>query len=700
MATVRAINLSEDPAQGSPIDAPRVFVKNRWMDDWQVSDYYHPLFVNFVSPTGRAFSSARLQRRYGYGSRQGEATPSRHLPATDRPRTYVAILDTGYQFCGTIETDANRIEGRFEGSQTFVAHGLEACLLDWPVKDSIWFDERTGILRRAGEGLTFNRDGIGNRSPNKLQVGIGKPTYLFSRSSDAVKWSTRDIVEYLIVHQTPPETDIGVGELERIPFILDDADRDYLPNFDQPELATHGIETGLLFDQLINRSRFLMWWIEYKMSTQQGIADTVNLRIKTLAEEDIVIDGANVIRENPDHIEIRRDTAPSASMITVTDSSHAYDQVIAQGARRRNCFTIRWNGGSESRLLDPNWDSAELTAYNVGGSTNGNFPAATEIRDRRRYVNKVRNEPQARRVFKEWKLRTKREWPSSDGYQVYRQELAKRTPIIDENREELPAFAVVLDPRDNNQYKFIQDLGGAADLAGSTDEAELKWGAIVRTNAEQLLITIDITNGPQHLLGKDQFEAIAGVDEIDPEVDWREFYFTIAVVSDRRVEGVYPPVAGFLHDSQRTLIIDASDGYRLDWLADGTVLGPANTQSGGLEQISAIGGIFVNDDRAELLRIARAAYQWYSKWRSAVVLTTGLSFFLPQFTLGDYVRRINQGNSQLQINSCITSIRLDYSNRYSTEPIDTLEIPKITVRTSWGQFDPNQFAKPLRRIAG
>lgn len=166
-------------------------------------------------------------------------------------------------------------------------------------------------------------------------------------------------------------------------------------------------------------------------------------------------------------------------------------------------------------------------------------------------------------------------------------------------------------------------------LAEAQGDDDRKWACSLRLLDAGPQLQLDVHGGPQHFIAKPddmtpvEDDATPGTnvgtysdrdDPADVGIPWTDFYATLCLRLDSRIEAeaeINTPAAGA---EQRILTIDIPDA-RLDYVVPHTVVG----LSKGKVVNSSSGG-FVRDDREWLEDIARAAAEWYGKERQALRL--------------------------------------------------------------------------------
>jgi hypothetical protein len=255
-----------------------VQMRQRWSDPWQVIPYRDVECDEITWSCAPSMPAASLVWHYGSLARRGgpfELIAKQtgvhrffvRLTAQMELNEATAIWTTKF-WHGVLEIVNDEVGGSVyqkredgstrliqSGEQQLVAYGLERILQEHFVIAS-WWRNSGEMVKKIERGLTFNDRGLKNRNS---ELWGPKNTYVFAnRREEAEYWSTRQIVKYLLRYQTPFNA-AGVAKPEfDIAFNSDQA----LPDWDKPEIVTHGATTYELLEQLIPRERLLGWYLD------------------------------------------------------------------------------------------------------------------------------------------------------------------------------------------------------------------------------------------------------------------------------------------------------------------------------------------------------------------------------------------------------------------------------------------------------
>ena len=173
---------------------------------------------------------------------------------------------------------------------------------------------------------------------------------------------------------------------------------------------------------------------------------------------------------------------------------------------------------------------------------------------------------------------------------------------------------------------------------------------------------------------------------------------TVAVEDDRYCQVVWPAATAgdFL---KRTLLINAGNDYRQDFVAQGTAL-DVDQNTGDLI-VNEVGG-FYRDDTSKLMSIATRAAEYYTTVRNMLRLrctyqyprTTYLNNDSQEspFRLGSFLISIKHGSvTNVILNSVVTQYSVDFPVLESRTPAPKVGPPMIEVITSFGEVTPQFF---------
>jgi len=720
--TVTTLDLSSAVgAQPYPLTI-NVYMRQFWTAAWTlIEDIAVDRVVWAMSPR---IGIAQLYWRYGIGKLPDQLAMAQ-ISRKDLTRWWVKLevvspsltipdTVTVRDWYGVVDLTRDRVDGDItvaSGRQAFIAYSLEQLLFTYPIRHSVFGDSGdTGIHHI---GLTFNGKSKGNRSAGDSPLGYP----VFSEAAEGSKWTSRDIVRY-VIGAYPISRSGDVEPEQRFTGNTLNTDFDpnglqYLPSWDAPELKLHGRSPGQILNAIMARHRLLGWRIVVTAS------DTLRVTPYSFATEDIVLTNENRIKANPSLYHIDAYDAADTLVSVRLDSTGKYDQVIADGARRRSCFSI---SDADSTLV-PGWTSNDEANYGLGASADAGYPAASEVDERRRLNHESRTAGEMREVYSRFQLPLLWDYEAGDGegglkypafiespshgfpddfasaQDPYRPSIGfePTLPLLSGvdysvsmyppvgytgTGEELPPIVVIELPEDPGHYAPVQHAGSVADLPNTDPNSNRRWSASVRVNVRQheKALYVRVTGQPQHVIAADDFVPLTEDRELG-QFKWQTMIATVSVREDRRVTGAWPDAAAIVgKEAIRILRIHAGDTFRLDQLLAGTVVG-VDRESGGL--VKSTKARMLNDDRAALVNIAQVAYQWYGVERKVLELQTAKIH--GELNIGDVVWSISRtAQADIDVGTVITQIVIE-------NPLSASEAPPaatMSIVTAFAELDP------------
>lgn len=708
--------------------ASQVFLRASWEDEWQEMPHLHATRVVWCAAP--AVPTAELRFRFGQALLPGAAGFAAIAPLSERNRWYVKITQAAHEiegdadgdpleWYGILELDGRRLDGSElagdAGVQFLTAFGLESLLTRQRIYSSYWLDPETGDVRKIDRGLAFNDVPEHAKADGNCAPAPGPETFCFAGSlDDATWWSTYNIVDYLLVQHSPRDNaDTAVVE-----WLLDDPE-DVLTNWDRPRLAAHGKTTKQLLDQLMARQRLLSYTVT--------VGDDNRVLVRPFSFTDVPVEldvagGVNDAAEvpaNPRQLVIALDFDRTASATLQFDSSSTFDRVVARGARRRSVCTLSFADAT----IDVGWPNDLQLEYIAGASFAAGYPPAEEIEDRQRANAQARSDPRLREVFTrfatpaDWSLYAGdglggvETWPvfPADGedpfefagtsYPIYRPQLymLPSLPLLtatdytedklqqetaehfgEGTPEERRPFVLFPVPSEPERYSYIDRFGDLGALEHSQLRRAIDFSGHVSVAPGDNGIRIELHGAPQHMIAATDFAGGIATDEGFVICDYRDALFTVAFADDRHCLGSWPEHVLAVNDEIRTLDIEAGDRYKQDWCVPQTVVG-IDYETG--ELLRSTSGGWINDDRDQLVSLARLAWEWYSRRRKALSFRTRT--ITGAIRIGDYIAALNEQHNVHSIDSVVTEIVLEHPVTEGPMP----EPPSLQITTSFGELD-------------
>jgi hypothetical protein len=684
------------PSPYPPQDVAGQAVYNRvdWGDAWYSAGN---LWCERLSlSTGETISSASFRWKFGQHLAPGGNAWSSIPVLSINPRSFCRV-----DFTGTAGRASFRWYGvwqraeKQDNEQRFQAVGLEQ-LLDTPCLDLPFWNTVSAELCWAGRGLGFN---VGGPNRGSQQTINGQTVYVFSNDPECEDyWTTRDAVQLLLAAAAPLDS-AGDKIFDWIP---DNAA--CLPDFDRPEIATHGRTFLELLRSLVPRYRLLGWTVE------PGAEQTMSVRFFTFAETDIILydqyfleAGFIPANANLDDLVFTYDQSSAASL--VTEASHVADQVVARGDRRQIVCTLSVEDGS----LEGKWTTAEGTDYLQGASGADDYPPDDEVRLQQERDRDARNVEALRHVFcwfgppHDWDQTTADgqgvETPQpiavdeeDNQFWLYVPELIMGDSVpkeidADHYTEDIPLLVFVKavyatnDPSGIDRWVTADQMGRCADLEQQDDDNARKWSLSVRPMARdrqsRLWVEMRVHGAEQHAIASSWF--VSREDGVVGAIDYNaDIVLTVCLEETRHVEARWPADEDIAPLGQlvNRLILDAP-GYRYVDVRPNTIKWIEERYN---RLVRHEGGIVV-DDTDELLLIAQRTYQWHAIPRYALGLSTG--WIDAAIQIGHLVTAMTDATSTYPVRSVITEITLDFPISQSTTP----QRPTMSITTAFAEMD-------------
>lgn len=347
---------------------------------------------------------------------------------------------------GQIDGQATALGGSSDeipsGTQIIVANSIENTVFGKHfVLDSVYTEfnisaddpdteEDEGEIKKTktcSHGITFNENGQPNQAGTKIdgkkRLGLGdfmtRPNRGHGDRFVPVHWSTRDIVEYAIDNWVPVDSQ----GTELFEVRIDVADLARLPNWDQPVLETHGFRPIEILRRLLSRRRLLVWWLEIDEDERIEVGEGVNernlpvlkFRVQATTGISIQATATQAIPANDNWLAIDADDDASSRVQLEQDNNSLVDQVVVQGARRRNVMTLDFETPDVGHVSDPDpradpithrgspyWFPSIQAGYEAGASNTLAYRAlkVTQRDEKKRLNDQERSRDQFKDVFR------------------------------------------------------------------------------------------------------------------------------------------------------------------------------------------------------------------------------------------------------------------------------------------------------------
>ena len=670
--------------------AHTVYTRALWNDDWTARPYLRADTISFsVSPdipyatlsyrTGRILQADKL----AYAT-FGELDLAGHYVKVQIVLEEVAGIVTRWRdWYGIIVESEHDRKGRdgaaleATGKQSLTASGLEL-LLDRQIVDTSVVKRTQVMEERIGRAIGFNL-GPGRRESARFQANRsdlfgGTGARLFAEDLTAAnsrEWTAHDILLYLFEYHAPTDAQGN----SQIPWGLTGLTASLA--WHKPAMQVHGLSVRAILNRLIDRRRGLGWYLLVSAT------ETMRIVVYSFNRDQIVTPSGHVFPANTNQVIWQFDEERTVQgAIVTTSATHVADQVIARSTERRTtCFSV-----SYADVLAKDWSAALETTYRTAATTIGAEYTNGTIQDKQDLNEAARNTDELRRVWRHFRVQ---DWSDTIGGEtvlpdendnpeaVWRPGLVfdDALPLLsdhDYSADPLTPDAVVDNTPADAVPEYLRPFGIAAasvgdgshfqcldrlvggDVGDNLETEGRVWSASLRMQDEGLGLIVDVDGAPQHAIGAGDWTAIDTADTADwkADLDWKDFFFTVAMRGDSYPEGRWPiqKVAGGA-DIHRTLVIDVP-GARLDYVVPDTVMG---LDDEGHTILSA--GGYIRDDRPLLQDLARIAYGWYSVPRVAVAVADHTLDH--PLNLGDLVLEIGGLFGEVTVNSVVTRLTFD-----------------------------------------
>ncbi len=608
------------------------------------------------------------------------------------------------------------------GTQQLFCKGLEFLLARSFVNKSFAIMS-DGSFDEIPRVLGFNLGQGGRGATDEVQLGNRDSILLaFAQvlDADALEWSARDIVRYLLEWFSPLDI-FGDYPLE---FELSPTAASYLEAF-RPRLDPTNRSVFDLLNELIDRRRGVTWCVR----VADDSTNKAQIHVCPFLAEDLTFENgeeATTLPANPNVRSLDYRNHPRLSRPVRTQSQTSkFDQIKVRGARRTATFSI----SSPDDTLLPDWTDAQQELYDEAATGEPGY-SALEYSKKIAANRQARSADRVERVYSWFRLPD--EWDGRVGDGIGGEKHAAFPDLSDpetlpEDADPVPLWfpglvftdyltlktdhrytgTLVLHEVAENEtpegsanelvrpmafikvpshtsgvegaYARLEKLSESSPLARLAGGAAT-WNGSLRMQQHAPGVIIRVSGEPQHIIASTDF---GGTDPTDDDfngewLDWRDnLILTVCLEGDDFCEATYPTLEDSelyetIADSARVLTIDVGNSCRLDYLVPGTVF---DISAGQL--VRTVSGGWLRDDRPVVLKVARMAYEWYRRPR--VALDLHYADVNGQFTAGHLIAELGDPEDPEQVSSLITEVRYDLT-RGTTN-----------VRTAFAELDAGSF---------
>lgn len=694
-----------------------VYAKTAWSDAWVLKE--HVFCTSCKWAVAPSLGAADLMYRYGPAKIPGLSginyLEKFTLPSLAFVKIVFTVIDsaspsttTTLNWYGIVGTIIDSMGGsQVQVGEESVAQGvqeLKAVSLEW-LLDREYIDTAYFVKDSAVYKCQFAPDfnlPAPNRSEDKQSIN-GQECYVFGGTDS---WRLPDIVEYLLVTQSPRSID----DVPILKWQLTDAS--VLPDWEMPKIKQQGHRLYPLLNQLIPRQRCLGFY-----TTLESDELTANVNPFTFASDEIeVTDTGNSISANADQDDVDLSTDLTAGgVVAVTDGFSKYDQVRVIGQRARHIFSLDLSHG-----LSRNWTADWEDAYKEGDSTSFSYPASDEIAKRQRRDAIIRAKlVETPPLYVYRRLNLAENW---DGL-TYTEEPVFVESIADDmtpkaflqdalawaplpgNANEYYAdvdsfpesviqedhpFVMFLNNPSTGDYTSAETARIVSNLEGDDIEQHNNLFSVeVRPVRDSMSIDLFVHGQPQHVIDGYNYmvsHPLSHEPDIGTQFALDQAVFTVAVWADYYCEARHPKSAYFILPSNslaRVREVNAGQKYLLDALVKDTAIG---VEPDGSLITYEEETFYLNDHREELQKIAAMAFGWYGKDRRAVEFSTG--YVSNAIQLGMMINDlVDAAGGNTTANTVVTSYQITQgiSRGGATQPA------KIQYKTEHADFDVLSF---------
>ena len=582
---------------------------------------------------------------------------------TDPYKWYGVITDVSPSYRGT-RTNDELVKVVTEDSLV-TCHSLEWLLSRQQVSASLI--EKDGFdPKRINRGLIFN-EWRSDKTGHKMQVGNkGKEINPdFSEDlAEAELWTSEDAINYLLRHFAPTD---GTTTPQTAPrwTLFNGTSINWLT----PTVRTHNRTLYDIIGDFVPRNRGLSW--EAVMDEDTG---EIRIVIHSYAEDDVTLPSGETLPGNPNKVELDiLEQRHISSTIKAINEQTRYQQVIVQGARVGRVFSITVSGD-----LNNDWSAAEETDYKDGANGLPGY-GAMEFAEKARHNDSARQSAKHRHVYttfsmpKDWdgvldansiNVRTMdNEFPDAEWWNPGLR-FESTLPLVERHdystdptgpdntqlREyRKPFAAIALGP----WYETLEHLNSQTydEISGGQG-----YACYLRMQRERLGITCQPTGVP-HLLARADFlpDQEEPTDQV-PYDNYQGIEATVYLRGDEYCEGKWPDNPDpKVHDQESVLVISVGERARLDWLAEGTMLDVVDSTP----VRAAVSG-FIRDDREYCQDLARSAWEFYGRPRTAIRYE--LNMTSTHVEIGELVTEFKEGDLTIEVNSIVSAVTINWQS--------------------------------------
>lgn len=596
----------------------------------------------------------------------------------------------------------NKLTGR---AQLVTAVGLE------------WFLDRKqitqAVIRNTGASpdtvtierpLTFNGGVTADLDPgsavrgNRSQaVGGTSGVYEFTDSFEgAPLWTARQIVDHCVYYYTMQDS---AAAKSPCPFYLHGSDVAFLDGI-TPTVRSEGLTVYQVLNKICTPQRGLVWFTQY----DESISPRVFIRLQSLAASAVSLPGGGTLPANTNQETVDFDTQVDVARVKYSQIGFRdYHQVVVRGARMTSTCTV---GLADNTLIE-DWsqltgpdDAGTEKKYKDAAKNDAGYSSLTDEQKKKRN-DAFRRSEAFYRVYSAFRIPSTWDGKTGDGGGGTRNyalpELSTTGSVIGtlaKNAQGLrmlntlrlkrgwdysnptspksvtptstladlmPPFAFIRVAYSPDRFQFTDKLKDHDFAVGTLVSSKIKTSYHLHMQHTTAGIRLTASGSMPHAIASfDWNEApLPEPSNSEAEIDFRTLRATVCLEADKFCEGVYPDAGLPANTPLQILTIDAGEHYRLDFLAENTVVGINNGQLQKASHAKAL-----RDDRVYLRDFAKLAYQWYQENR--YTLTVSFRQLRNVWELGMFILTIGELATQSQVNTVVSTITYDLINGTTT----------------------------------
>lgn len=685
---------------------PQIFTAPSIYGFWTEQPYLRPTFCNYqLGAIGRA------EFIYHYGRiKQPTANDFVDVTKIDIANHWIWMRwvaeagGTPVDWVGLVTGDSRVPKGSDAiadtGSQVIYAHASEIILERLQVRRSRIY--KAAAYQFVDVGLPFNgfRDGTSGNDPAKANKVAGVNNLAFANDlTNAVEWTAGEVTKYLLDYVVAPSFE--QGDVGSPSWTMDTFDLSYRP----VNVVTHGKSVWEILNQVIDRKRGLVWWLEPQFNATP-VPVGWRLRISSINTSAVQLTPSVTLPANPDQMDLDlRQSPDQVDVSETTDALQRYEQVVVEGAPMTTTFSIDLDD------LTIDWSNVDVTNYKAAGSGVTGY-ASMNLSDKRTLNDQIRLNDQLRHVYTRFKLTSfanihtdgvtsnlgvfpdvTATWGADEGWkkaistadpsQLTIWDPAVRLENTVRLYQRVDYSSPSTSPPNNNPAASVPDFSRPIaygklgskwyrlnSVSGATARDELKGdggqdlAVSLFMHDHQAGVSIIPHGMPHRLQTALVFDGSSG-NEVSHtptgELPPSDITLTLCASSGIPIKVAYPIMAAdYVNDQKNILVIRLGDTARLDWIVGGTKVDIAPDQA----TLVSAARRQVRDDRETMRLLAVMAWEWYQRPRRVIQLQLRQILPMNALHIGTLINKLITNDNELvqanPVNTIVSSINIDW----------------------------------------